>query len=124
MRHLRVLIVDDDPDVRRISQLCLVDFAGWAAELAGSGREALAKADEALDVILLDVMMPEMDGPTTLTHLRAAPHLAKVPVIFMTARVWGDEVIAYRQLGARGVIAKPFDPVGLPTQILAMLDAV
>ncbi len=123
MAALTVLLVDDDDDIRRIGELSLVDVAGDRVVLAGSGEEALARIDDSIDVVLLDAMMPGMDGPTTLGKLLEKPGIAKPRVIFLTANVHERDVQRYRSLGAIGVIAKPFDPVMLPTQIRALLAA-
>lgn len=113
-----VLLVDDEPDIRRIGQLTLGKLGGWQVLLASCGEEALEVArTEKVDVILLDVMMPRMDGPTTLERLRALPGLESTPVIFMTAKVQRREVARYLSLGAVGVISKPFNPLGLPDEI-------
>ena len=114
----KVLLVDDEDDIRTIGQLSLARVGGWETVLAASGAEALAKAAaEKPDLILLDVMMPGMDGPTTFGQLRAQPATAATPVIFMTAKVQKQEVARYLELGAVGVIAKPFDPMALPGDI-------
>jgi CheY-like chemotaxis protein len=119
-----VLLVDDEPDLRRIAALSLSRVGKWAVLLAASGAEALAVIErERPDVILLDVMMPGLDGPSTLSRLRAAPSAAGVPVIFMTAKVQKQEVERYLRLGAAGVITKPFDPMRLPEQIRAIVEA-
>ncbi len=121
----RVMLVDDEADIRRIGELSLARVGGWTVTLAASGQEALDKLAEALpDVILLDVMMPGMDGPQTLTHLRARPEAAHVPVIFVTARVQRQEIELYLALGASGVIAKPFDPMGLPDEVRQIIAAL
>ena len=122
MNIRKVLLVDDDPDIRRIGELCLARLGGWEVIQSGSGFECLeTAAAEQPDVILLDVMMPGMDGPTTLAKLRAIPSTASIPVIFMTARVQAHEVAAYHEQGAIGVVAKPFDPMELPGQIRNIL---
>ena len=91
--------------------------------MASSGREALLAADSSTpDLILLDVMMPGMDGPTTLEHLRTRPELADTPVIFITAKVQANEIEYFKSLGAVDVIAKPFDPVTLASQVQAIWD--
>ena len=119
---MSVLLVDDEPDIRRIGQLALQRVAKWDVRLASSGPEALELAAErAPDLVLLDVMMPGMDGPTTLTNLRALGGLGKTPVIFMTAKVQRHEVDRYLALGAAGVIAKPFDPMSLAKEIQELL---
>ncbi len=117
----RVLIVDDDPDIRRIGALCLERVAGWEVVQAASGSECLERMDPDFDVILLDVMMPGMDGPTTLDALGRRASTREVPVIFMTARVQLDEVEEYLEMGAQGVIAKPFDPMGLAAEVDSIL---
>ncbi|KFA91360.1 MULTISPECIES: response regulator [Archangium] len=120
----KVLLVDDEDDIRTIGQLSLGRVGGWQTVLAASGAEAVAKAAaEQPDLILLDVMMPGMDGPTTLGQLRAQPSTAKTPVIFMTAKIQKQEVARYLELGAVGVIGKPFDPMTLPAEIKKLLPS-
>ncbi len=118
----RVLLVDDEPDIRRIGQLSLERVGGWQVVLASSSAEALAAAGrERPDVILLDVMMPVADGPTTLARLREQADTAEIPVIFMTAKVQQHEVQRLLGLGAVGVIPKPFDPMTLPDEVRRVL---
>jgi two-component system, OmpR family, response regulator len=118
----KVLLVDDEDDIRTIGQISLSKVGGWQTVLASSGADALAKAAaEKPDLILLDVMMPEMDGPTTLGQLRAQAATANTPVIFMTAKIQKQEVARYLELGAVGVIGKPFDPMKLPAEIKRLL---
>ncbi|WP_309891202.1 response regulator [Archangium sp.] len=118
----KVLLVDDEDDIRTIGQLSLSRVGGWQTVLAASGAEAVSKAAaEGPDLILLDVMMPGMDGPTTLGKLRAQEATAKTPVIFMTAKIQKQEVARYLELGAVGVIGKPFDPMTLPAEIKRLL---
>jgi two-component system, OmpR family, response regulator len=113
-----VLCIDDEPDVLSITQMCLETVAGFTVATASSGTDALKKVNNLqLDVILLDVMMPEMDGPTTLRALREKPALDNVPIIFMTARVRPTELDEYLALGANGVLPKPFDPMLLSTRV-------
>jgi len=119
----KVLLVDDEDDIRTIGQLSLSRVGGWQTVLASSGADAVSKAAaEAPDLILLDVMMPGMDGPTTLGKLRAQEATAKTPVIFMTAKIQKQEVARYLELGAVGVIGKPFDPMTLPAEIKRLLS--
>ena len=119
----KILMVDDEPDIRRIGQMSLKAVGKWAVVLASSGAEALELAEaEKPDAILLDVMMPGMDGPETLNQLRARPSTASIPVIFMTAKVQKHEVERYLSLGAAGVINKPFDPMTLPDQVRRIVD--
>lgn len=110
----RILYVEDEPDIQAVTKLALEEIGGFRLEVCGNGDEALAKAvDFAPDLLLLDVMMPGMDGPTTLKALRELPELANTPAIFMTAKVQPHEVEEYKALGAIDVIAKPFDPMTL-----------
>lgn len=119
-----VLLVDDDPDIRWIGELALSRVAGWKIFVAPSGEEALKVAQvSSPDVILLDVMMPRMDGPATLEALRANKATALIPVIFCTAKAQRHEVEHFRSLGAVGVIAKPFDPMTLAQQVSDLVAA-
>lgn len=114
----RILLVEDDPDIQVVANLALQSVGGYTVQICGSGREALDIGSAFNpDLILLDVMMPEMDGPKTLEALRAIPEMAKTPVIFLTAKVQTHEVSYYQQLGALDVIAKPFDPMTLAADI-------
>jgi len=114
----RILLVEDDPDIRTVAQLSLETLGGFELCLAGSGQEALAQAEAfGPDLFILDVMMPGLDGPGTLADLRQKPALAQTPVIFMTAKVQPQEVAHLQSLGALEVIAKPFDPMLLPDQV-------
>ncbi|MCP3165760.1 response regulator [Myxococcus qinghaiensis] len=118
----KVMLVDDEEDIRAIGKLSLSRVGGWVTVLAASGNEALTKAaEEQPDLILLDVMMPGMDGPTTFNRLRAQDATARTPIIFMTAKVQKQEVARYLELGAVGVIGKPFDPMTLPKEILKLV---
>jgi two-component system OmpR family response regulator len=122
-RACRILLVEDDPDIRSVARLALEATGGHTVQACESGREALATAPRfAPDLVLLDVMMPEMDGPATLRALRELPETAQTPIIFMTAKVQPQEVARYRNLGAVGVVAKPFDPMTLSRQIRNILD--
>lgn len=114
----KILYVEDDPDIRAIAELALQDVGGFNAALCSSGQQALEVAPEfEPDLILLDVMMPEMDGPETMRRLRALDATRATPVIFMTARIQGTEIQEYLALGAIGVIPKPFDPMTLADDI-------
>jgi two-component system OmpR family response regulator len=114
----KVLLVDDDQDLRRLAQLSLCNVGKWRVLLATGGAEALALARvEQPDVILLDVMMPGMDGPSTLMRLLAHDETRCIPVIFFTAKVQMHQINEYIKLGARGVILKPFDPMTLPFDV-------
>ena len=114
----RILYVEDEPDIRMVAQMALEAVGGFTVIACASGQEALDAAPAAgADLLLLDVMMPGMDGPSTLKGLRALPATADTPVIFMTAKVQAAEVAVYKGLGAMEVIPKPFDPMELSTQI-------
>ena len=114
----RILYVEDEPDIRAIAQMALEAVGGFTVIACASGSEALANAPGSnADLLLLDVMMPGMDGPTTLKALRELPATANTPVIFMTAKVQAAEVAQSRELGAIDVIHKPFDPMALSAQI-------
>lgn len=114
----RILYVEDEPDIQMIAKLALETIGDYTVLECDSGEEALKKApDFKPQLILLDVMMPEMDGPTTFLRLREMPETAATPVIFMTAKVQPEEVAQYKKLGAITVIAKPFDPMNLATEI-------
>ena len=114
----RILYIEDEASIRTIAITVLEAVGGYAVIPCASGREALAAAPSAqADLILLDVMMPEMDGPTTLRALRELPQTAQTPAIFMTAKVQANEVDQYKDMGAVDVIAKPFDPMTLSAQI-------
>ncbi len=119
MKELKlVLYVEDDPDIQMVAQMALEVVGGLTLRSCSSGREALLAATGfAPDLILLDVMMPDMDGPATLAELRKLPATAHTPVVFMTAKVQAAEVAHYKSLGALGVIAKPFDPMLLAQQV-------
>ncbi len=121
----RILFVEDDLDIQSIAKLALVAVGKFSIEICSSGSAALeAVASYEPDLILLDVMMPGMDGPTTLKALRLLPNLAQIPVIFMTAKVQTHEVAHYKELGAVDVIAKPFDPMTLAITIRTIWQQV
>jgi two-component system OmpR family response regulator len=120
MTTIRLLHVDDEPDIREIVEISLMRDPIFETRSCDSGVEGIAVAAEWLpNLILLDVMMPAMDGPATLTRLRDNPRTAAIPVIFMTARAQTREFDRFRSLGAVGVIAKPFDPLTLARSIRA-----
>lgn len=123
MNHLRILHVDDETDIREVAAFALELDPGIELRSAGSGQAALSALDAcyAPDVILLDVMMPGLDGPGTLRLIRERPEHASTPVIFMTARAQSGELEQYRRLGALDVIVKPFDPMTLAADVRAVL---
>ena len=113
-----VLLIDDEADIRTIGELALSEVGVGGCVLADSGETGLLLAKEKKpDVVLLDVMMPGLDGPSTFERLREDPETASVPVIFMTAKIQKHEVDRYRDLGATGIIAKPFDPMSLADEV-------
>jgi two-component system, OmpR family, response regulator len=117
----RVLYVEDEPNIRAVGIFALEEVGGFIVESAESGQDALNKAGAFdPDLILLDVMMPGMDGIATFKALRASDATSRIPVIFMTAKVQPHEVQGYKDLGAIAVIAKPFDPVSLPDEVRAL----
>ena len=117
----RILYVEDEPDIREIAQLALADLGGFELRLCASGTEALTAVETfEPDLILLDVMMPGMDGTETLAALRERLDLARIPVVFMTAKLQPEELARFRRLGAADIIPKPFDPITLPDQIRAI----
>ena len=114
----RILYVEDEPDIQAVAKMALEMVGGFVVKICSSGEEALKDGQGFMpDLILLDVMMPNMDGPSTLLALRQQTALSETPVIFMTAKVQPIEVEYYKSIGAKGVIAKPFDPMTLATQV-------
>ena len=119
---MKVLIVDDDADIRTVAGKCLQRIGLMEVIEASSGAEGVRKAQvEHPDVILLDIMMPTMDGPATLALLRSDPVTANVPVIFLTAKVFGTEIERLMKLGAAGVLIKPFDPRTLSDDVRTLV---
>jgi CheY-like chemotaxis protein len=117
----RILYVEDDADIRSVASFALEAVGGFVLAACASGEDALAAAAAfAPQLLLLDVMMPGMDGPETLAALRAMPETASTPAVFMTAKVQPQEVARYRALGALDVISKPFDPMTLSDEIRAI----
>ena len=117
----RITYVEDEPDIRAITQIALEQVGGYTLDVCSSGAEAVEKTSQFQpDLILMDVMMPEMDGIQTLQALRQDPKLSDTPVAFMTARVQGHEVNQYKEAGSAGVIAKPFDPMTLAEEVRAI----
>ena len=120
-----LLYVDDEPDIRQIVQMALGLAPGLSIHTGDSGENALSLARTLQpDLVLLDVMMPGLDGPGTLTRMRTDPALARIPVVFMTAKAMPQEVARFRELGAAGVIAKPFDPMKLAQQVFSIWETI
>ena len=114
----RVLIIDDEDDIREVAALSLESVAGWEVVVADSGMQGLARAIEHQpDAILLDVMMPGMDGPSTFLELRRNPATARIPVLLLTAKVQSTDQRRFADLGVEGVLFKPFDPLTLHSKI-------
>lgn len=124
MSSLNVLYVDDEPDIREVATLSLEVDPDITVTSFDNGPAALQALDGGLkpDVILLDVMMPGMDGPATLSRIRERPALASTPVVFITARAQAQEQERFISLGAVGVITKPFDPMKLAGELRGMLE--
>jgi CheY-like chemotaxis protein len=120
----RLLLVEDDESIRAIARLGLERIGGWTVVPGACGEAALRAAREngPLDAVLLDVMMPGMDGPSTLRRLRAEGLPARVPVVFLTAKAQSADRRGLEGLGAAGVIAKPFDPLTLPDELARLLS--
>jgi CheY-like chemotaxis protein len=117
-----ILIIDDEDDIREVAALSLETVAGWQVFTASSGVQGLARAMEHHpDAILLDVMMPGMDGPTTFRELRKNPATSKIPVLLLTAKVQSSDQRRFADLGVEAILFKPFDPLTLSTQIAGVL---
>ncbi|HZA04629.1 MAG TPA: response regulator [Propionibacteriaceae bacterium] len=118
----RILLVDDDALLREVAQSALELVGGWHVSTAASGGQAQQRARaERPDAILLDVMMPGLDGPTTVNALRADPTTRDIPIIFLTAKMPSDDLAEWRPLRLAGVIRKPFDPMTLAADMAALL---
>ena len=118
MTTRRVLLIDDEDDIREVATVSLSKLGGWEVVAAGSGMEGLAKAEATRpDAILLDVMMPDIDGPATLKKLQANPTTKNIPIILLTAKIQAADRRRFQELGIAGLIAKPFDPLDLPQQV-------
>jgi CheY-like chemotaxis protein len=118
MSKKRILVIDDEDDIREVAKLSLEMVGGWEVLVARSGAEGLATARaETPDAILLDVMMPEIDGPATFRKLQEDPVTREIPVILMTARVQAADRQGFKNLGVTSLIAKPFDPMQLASQV-------
>jgi two-component system, OmpR family, alkaline phosphatase synthesis response regulator PhoP len=113
-----ILIIDDEPDIREATQVCLEVSKGWSVTTASSSKEGLARAvSEQPDAILLDVMMPDVDGLATFEQMRANPATHHIPVILLTAKAQPDDYRRFTQLEITAVITKPYDPMTLADQI-------
>ncbi|MBI4850878.1 MAG: response regulator [Acidobacteria bacterium] len=120
---MKILIIDDESDIRRIARLALNKVGKMDVVEASSGIEGIEKAEvEKPDVILLDVMMPSMDGPSTFAQLQNKNTTNQIPVIFLTAKALPSEINRLKALGVKGVLTKPFDPMILATQVKELLN--
>lgn len=114
----KIMHVEDDPSIQTVARVALEAVGGFEVCTCGGGHEALAQYPEFQpELILLDVMMPGMDGPSTLKQLQTQFDLTGIPVVFMTAKVQASEIESYKSLGASDVVVKPFDPMTLSAQI-------
>ena len=119
----RILLIDDEDDIREVASLTLEATAGWDVISANSGRNGIQAAlSDKPEAILMDVMMPEMDGPTTYREMQKIPELAGIPVILLTAKVQGVDQRRFADLGVAAVLFKPFDPMTLAQQIADVLN--
>lgn len=122
MARKRVLFIDDEEDIRTLASFCLKSEAGWQMLSASNGKEGIAMAqNEQPDVILLDVMMPDLDGLQTIAQLQVNPDTQQIPVIFVTAKAQASDRRCFYAAGAKGVINKPFDAITLASQIAGFL---
>lgn len=122
MSKERLLLVDDEDDIREVAKVSLEMVGGFEVVTASCGSEAIEMArQERPDAILLDVMMPDMDGPTTYGKLQEEPDLQHIPVVFLTAKVQATDSRLFDELGVAGVIPKPFDPMKLSEQVASIL---
>ena len=118
----RILIIDDEDDIREVAALSLESVAGWEVATANSGAQGVTRAAEFKpEAILLDVMMPGRDGPTTFRALRSNPATSHIPVLLLTAKVQSNDQRRFADLGVEAVLFKPFDPMTLSTQIAEVL---
>lgn len=114
----KIMHVEDDPSIQTVARVALEAVGGFEVCTCSGGQEALSRFSEfAPQLILLDVMMPGMDGPSTLKQLQQKFDLSGIPVVFMTAKVQSSEIESYKSLGASDVVVKPFDPMSLSSQI-------
>lgn len=124
MSQKHILLVDDEDDIREVAGISLEAVGGWQVSSASCGREGIEKAlAERPDAILLDVMMPDIDGPTTFERLQADPGTRDIPVILLTAKAQSVDRQRFAELGVAGMLTKPFDPMQLPGQVAAILTA-
>ena len=120
---IKILYAEDEKDIRTITQIALEDIGGFEVKYCENGKEVLAAINEFQpDLLLLDVMMPVMDGPETIKKIREEQKFKDIPAIFMTAKIQPEEVVQYQEMGVVDVITKPFDPMKLAEKIRRTLD--
>jgi len=123
MSSKHILLVDDEDDIREVATVSLRAVGGWRVSSATGGSQAVAMARrERPDAILLDVMMPDVDGPTTFRRLQEDPMTREIPVIFLTAKAQSADRREFAKLGVAGTLTKPFDPITLSDQIASILS--
>ncbi|MDX6707871.1 MAG: hypothetical protein QOI48_3717 [Solirubrobacteraceae bacterium] len=123
MSHKHILLIDDEDDIREVAALSLKAIGGWRVSIASGGSQGIAMARaERPDAILLDVMMPDVDGPATFQRLQDDPRTHDIPVILLTAKAQSADHRSFARLGVAGTLTKPFDPITLADQIAAILD--
>lgn len=121
----RVSYVEDEPDIRAVAELALTAVGGFELDVSSCGAEAVEKIPQFNpDLVLLDVMMPGMDGTEVFRRLETMPEFPATPVVFMTAKAQRHEIEQYYQLGASGVISKPFDPMTLANTVRAIWERI
>lgn len=121
----KIMCIDDQPDILKIARLSLEKIGGFEVHICIGGKQALKDVEEIKpDLILLDVMMPEMDGIETIKELRKIEFIKLTPVVFLTAKVRPQEIQSYKDLGASGVLTKPFDAMSLPKEVQKIWDEV
>ncbi len=118
MSSRRILLVDDDPGIREVTRISLESTMGWQILTASSGSEAIRLAgEEEFSAILLDVMMPDMDGAETFARLRDRKGSRAIPVVLLTAKTQKADLANYAEMGVAGTVQKPFDPLSLGRQV-------
>ncbi|MCU0535663.1 MAG: response regulator [Hydrococcus sp. Prado102] len=123
MTAKRILVIDDEEDIRKLIQTCLEIMGGWQVITAASGSEGINLAQsEQLDAIILDVMMPDVDGLTTLKKLRFNSRTRSIPVVLLTARR-GFIDKQFTELGIKGILNKPFNPLKIAEEVAAALSS-
>ncbi|BAZ82566.1 MAG: response regulator [Sphaerospermopsis kisseleviana] len=122
MNKKRILVVDNEQYIQEVAKICLETVAGWEVLTASSGKEGIVQAENHQpDAILLDVMMPDMDGIAAFANLQANPNTKEIPVILLTAKIQAADRRRYAQLGMKSAIAKPFNPLELAGQVASAL---